>query len=101
MTQVPSSTIIPYVDETSALLILELRPEDLQDSILTAIGDTLTSLLEEELAAELATESNMVESVVVVDQTKSTDAQDRFFNAAPTNPEVYARTLFALFVILS
>ena len=38
--------------EESVLPILELRPEDLQDNILAAVGDTLTTLLEEELAAE-------------------------------------------------
>ena len=41
--------------EEYALPIPELRPEDLQDNILAAVGDALTTLLEEELAAEAAT----------------------------------------------
>ena len=40
---------------TSALPVLELRPEDLQDNILAAVRDTLTTVLEEEMVAESAT----------------------------------------------
>lgn len=74
--------------ETSALLILELKPEDLQDNILAAVGDALTILLEEELTTELTVKSNMKESDAITDQTKSADAEDKSTNAAPTNPKV-------------
>ena len=73
---------------TFALPIPELRPEDLQDNILAAIGDALTTLLEEELAAELAAGSTMVESAAVANQTRLVDAKDRSTDAAPINPEV-------------
>ena len=65
--QVPSSAVIPYVGETSTLPIPKLRPEDLQDNILAAIEDGLTIILEEELATELAAESNIAESVAIAD----------------------------------
>ena len=73
--------------ETFALSILELRPEDLQDNILAAVG-VLTTLLEERLAAESVAKSNMAESAAVVDQTRSADAEDRSVDVTPTNLEV-------------
>ena len=84
MAQVPSSAIIPYTSEESALPTLELRPDDLLDTILIAIGDALMALLEEELTVELAAESNIAESATVADQTRPLDVEGRSANAAPT-----------------
>ena len=87
MAQVPSSTNITYADEASALSIPELRPKDFQDNILATVGDILTTLLEEELAAESAAKSNVVESAAVADQIRPADADGRSTNVAPTNSE--------------
>ena len=72
------------MSETSALLIPELRPEDVQDNILATVGDALTTLLEEKLTAESAAESNMEELATVADQTRLADAEDRSADAKPT-----------------
>ena len=66
------------------LPIPELRPEDLQDNILATIGDALTTLLEEELAAEAAAQSAMAQSAEAKEHTKSTGAEGRPANAVPT-----------------
>ena len=47
---------------TFALPTLELRLEELQDNILVAVGDALTTLLEEELSAKSTTKPNIAES---------------------------------------
>ena len=73
--------------EESALPILELRPEDLQDNILSTVGDDLTALLEEELVVESATESNLTASAAVTDQTKPADVEGIPADIAPTNSE--------------
>ena len=52
MAQISNSVIM---GEESALPILELRLEDFQDNILAAVGDTLRTFLEEELAVEAVT----------------------------------------------
>ena len=68
----------------SALLIPELRPEDLQDNILATVGDALTTLLEEELAAKVANQSAMTQSTESSEQAESTDAEGKLVDVVPT-----------------
>ena len=68
----------------SALLIPELRPEDLQDNILATVRDALTTLLEEELAAKVANQSAMTQSTESSEQAESTDAEGKLVDVVPT-----------------
>ena len=76
---------MPYIGGTSALPILELRSENLQDNILVTVGDALTVILEEELAAESTANPNVARSTVTDRRAKSADAQGRTKDAAPPN----------------
>ena len=70
--------------EESILPIPELRPKDLQDNILAAVGDALTTLLEEELAAEVAAQSAMAQSAEIREQAESIGAEGKPADAVPT-----------------
>ena len=70
--------------EESILPIPELRPKDLQDNILAAVGDALTTLLEEELAAEVAAQSAMAQSAEIREQAESIGAEGKPTDAVPT-----------------
>ena len=50
--QSPRLALAPIIGGSSTLSILELTLEDIQDNILAAIGDALTTALEEEMAVE-------------------------------------------------
>ena len=82
-----SSAIVPHVGGKSALLIPELRPEDLQDNILATVGDALTTLLEEELAAKVANQSAMTQSTESSEQAESTDAEGKLADVVLTQYE--------------
>ena len=84
MVQVSNSAII---GEEFALPIPELRPEDLQDNILADVGDTLTTFLEEELAAEAAAQSATTQSTEAKEQVESTSAEGKPADADPTHSE--------------
>ena len=70
--------------EESALPTSEVRPDDLQDTILTAVGDALTAPLEEVLAVESAAQFAMVQLAEAKEQAESTDAEGKPADAVPT-----------------
>ena len=73
--------------EASALPILELRLEHLQDNILAAVGDALTTLLKEELAAKSAAKLTIAESAEVEEEARSTEVKGKAADSAPTDSE--------------
>ena len=73
--------------EASALPIPEFRSEDSQDNILAAVEDALTTLLEEELAAETAAKTTMTHSAKAREQAESPDVDGKPANAPPTPSE--------------
>lgn len=74
--QSPRLVLTPIIGGSSTLLIPELTPKDLQNNIVTIVGDALTIALAKEKAAKSVASQNRAELAAPQDKAKDATPKD-------------------------